>query len=311
MSQSLPARVAVPLGVALLLGFAPPAGAWGQLGHRTIAVIAEASLTPAAREFVANKLGSVSMAAVASWADSVTKDPRYPGSIWYHFEKMPDGVSYLDNLRALPDRQRSKGGAVAAILVANDVLRDPRASARAQAVALKFLVHLVGDLHQPLHTGRPEDKGGVSIKLEWFGTPMSLHRVWDSGLILTGHPDLFPAGICTRAASLVYAEYLARQFVGKRIATEMNVEGWLDESRAIRPAAYEPIYLTDQAQYQAKHLEEIDGRIYAAGLRLARMLNDIAAQNPIPVREIELRNQIQIVMGDLQRTIHLHPRYGE
>lgn len=286
------------------------AEAWGPVGHRAIAVIAGENLTPAAKVFVENRLAGKSMADVASWADSVTKDPRYPGSIWYHFEKMPDGASYLDNLRALPEWQRKKGGAVAAILAANDILRDPQATLRAQTLALKFLIHLAGDIHQPLHTGRPEDKGGVSLKIKWFGTSMSLHRVWDSGLILTGHPDLLPPGLSPRAAGTAYARYLAGHFTGQPVATEMDAEGWLNESLALRPSAYEPEYLTDQEQYQARHLEEIDRQVYAAGLRLARMLNDIAAQEPIPVRETELKNQIEIVTGDLQRYIRLRPRYG-
>lgn len=287
-----------------------PAGAWGPLGHRAIAGIAAENLTPAARDFVASRLAGETLADVANWADSVTRDPRYPGSIWYHFEKIPDGVSYLDNLRALPEWQRKKGGAVAAILAANEVLRDPHASRRAQTLALKFLIHLVGDIHQPLHTGRPADKGGVSIKIKWFGTAMSLHRVWDSGLILTGHRDLFPPGMSPRAAGAAYARYLADHFTGQPVAVAMDVEGWLNESLALRPGAYDPEYLTDQAQYQARHLEPIDRQVYAAGVRLARLLNDIAAQEPVPVRETELKNQIEIVTGDLPCYIHLRPRYG-
>ena len=280
------------------------------MGHRTIALIAATNLTPAAKVFISNRLAGDSLADVASWADSVTRDPRFPGSIWYHFEKIPDGVSYLENLRALPDWQRRKGGAVAAILAANDVLRDPHASLRMQTLALKFLIHLVGDLHQPLHTGRPEDKGGVSIKIQWFGTPMSLHRVWDSGLILTGHQDLFPARMSPPAAGTAYVRYLEDHFAAQPVDTEMDVEGWLNESLALRPGAYDPAYLTDQEKYQEMHREQIDRQIYAAGLRLAQMLNDIAAQNPVPVRETELKNQIEIVTGDLQRYIHLRPRYG-
>ena len=73
-------------GLLLFPAFALPAGAWGSLGHRTIAVIAETNLTPVAREFVAARMGDLSMAEVANWADTVTRDPRHPGSIWYHFE---------------------------------------------------------------------------------------------------------------------------------------------------------------------------------------------------------------------------------
>ena len=129
------------LGLVLWLVLALPATAWGPLGHRTVAVLAEANLTPAARAYVVQRLGNVSMADVASWADSVTRDSRFPGSLWYHFEKIPDGRGYLDNLRTMPEAQRRKGGVVAAILVAERTLRDDRASAAAQRNALKFLIH--------------------------------------------------------------------------------------------------------------------------------------------------------------------------
>lgn len=295
------------LGLALWLVPVLPAAAWGPLGHRTVAIIAETNLTPAAREFVAQRLGNVSMADVASWADSVTRDPRFPGSIWYHFEKIPDGRGYLDNLRAMPEAQRRKGGVVAAILVADRTLRDAHASEAAQRDALKFLIHLVGDVHQPLHTGRPADKGGVSIKLVWFDEPMSLHRVWDSGLILAGHRDLFPPGASQRAASLAYAEFLRKKFSRKPIDAGMDVVGWLNESLGIRPYAYEPGYLRDQERYQARHIAQVDGRIYAAGLRLARMLNDVAAGAPVPDRETELWAQLQAILGDPCEVVRLQP----
>ena len=295
-------------GLAAWLVLVLPAAAWGPLGHRTVAAIAETNLTPAAREFVAQRLENVAMADVASWADSVTRDPRFPGSIWYHFEKIPDGAGYLDNLRTMPEAQRRKGGVVAAILVADRMLRDERAPAAARRDALKFLIHLVGDVHQPLHTGRPADKGGVSIKLAWFGEPMSLHRVWDSGLILAGHRDLFPPGTSQRAAGKAYAEYLRKKFARKPIDAGMDVVGWLNESLGIRPYAYEPGYRQDQKRYLNRHLAQVDGCIYAAGLRLARMLNDVAAGVPAPPRETELWGQIQSVLGDPCEVVRLQPR---
>ena len=302
-------RLAVMLAV-WLTGTAP-ALAWGPLGHQTIAVIAETNLTPAAREYVKARLGNQSLADVASWADAVVRDPQYLGSLWYHFEKIPDGMSYLDNLRAMPDWQWRKGGVVEAILVANATLRDAQAVPAARKNALMFLVHLVGDIHQPLHTGRPADRGGVNIKLDWYGTTVSLHRVWDTGLLLTGHRDLFPNGISTRAASRAYADDLIRTYSRKAFTTEMDVEGWLNESLAIRPAAYDPDYVRNPDRYQRGHLEQIDGRIYVAGLRLARLLNDIAAGNPVPAREIELWNSIDNILGDPRQFIHLQPRETE
>ena len=292
----------------LLSCLGPGAEAWGPLGHRAIALIAEEHLTPAARAFVAERLENSSMAGAANWADSVTDDPRFPGSIWYHFEKIPDGVGYLDNLRALPGKQRRKGGAVVAILAAEDCLRDPGARRRDQTTALKFLIHLVGDLHQPLHTGRPEDKGGVEIETTWSGAPMSLHRIWDSGLILSGHRDLFSAGTTQRAAAEAYARHLAERFAAEPVADETDVEAWLDESLALRPAAYELRPAADQDAYVAANLEPIDRRIHAAGRRLARMLNDIAAGAPASAKGLALRAAIDSIPGDPRRSARLAPR---
>lgn len=293
----------VPLLCSLFL--APlPAWGWGALGHRAVGEIADARLSPEARGRVDGLLGGAALADVASWADEIRGGCVYAGSIWYHIEKIPDGAGYLDNLRALEPAQRKKGGVVAAILVADALLRDPDADSAAQTDALKFLVHCVGDIHQPLHTGRPPDKGGLDIAATWFGTPMSLHKIWDSGLLETGHPEL--AGLTMEASGAAYAESLTNRFSQLPVNDEMDVEGWLDESLALRTAAYDPIYATDQAEYQVRHIGEIDRQIYSAGIRLARMLNAIAAREPIPERETELWRKIEGLLGDPRQIIHLH-----
>ncbi len=278
---------------------------WGALGHRTIGEIAGAKLSPDARGRMDRLLDGQTLADVASWADEIRDGDGYAGSIWYHIEKIPDGVGYLDHLRAMEPRQRQKGGAVAAILVADRLLRDPDAAPSAQTDALKFLVHCVGDIHQPLHTGRPEDKGGLDTPVTWFGTPMSLHKVWDSGLLETAHPEF--ADLTVEKAGAAYAADLIQRFSNPPVNAEMDVEGWLNESLALRPAAYDPIYETDQAEYQARHVGEIDRQIYSAGIRLARMLNAIAAREPVPARETELWNQIEGLLGDPREIIRLHP----
>ena len=251
-------------------------------------------------------LGGQSLADVANWADAIRGGDDFDGSIWYHFEKIPDGVGYLDNLKALEPWQRQKGGLVAAILLADRTLRDEGAASAEQADTLKFLVHLVGDLHQPLHTGRPPDKGGLDIPATWFGVPMSLHKIWDSGLLATGHPEYSGTTVAGSKAGKAFAEDLIRRFSEQPANDDMDVEGWLNESLALRAAAYDPIYETDQEAYQARHVGEIDRQIYLAGIRLAGMLNAIAAREPIPARETELWRQIEGILGDPRQIIRLH-----
>ena len=111
----------VPLLFCLFLAPLQALG-WGALGHRAVGEIAASRFTPEARVLADKLLGGKSLADVASWADEIRGGGAYAGSIWYHFEKIPDGVGYLDNLRALDSRQRQKGGVVAVILVADHLL---------------------------------------------------------------------------------------------------------------------------------------------------------------------------------------------
>jgi len=281
--------------------------AWGPIGHCTVGLIAEANLTPQAKNAISKILGGQSLGDVANWADSLKSTGDYRQAIWYHFEKIPDNVKYLDNLNAQSAKQKTKGGVVAAILVANDTLRKTTATAREQTDALKFLVHFVGDIHQPLHTGRPEDNGGVKVDTVWFGMPMSLHKIWDSGMIGSGHGDIFTDSQPLNQVTQVYANYLVQKFSGTSVNTAMDVETWLNESLALRAAAYDKLYESDPVQYQKMHLPEIDLRIYSAGLRLAHMINDIYANSPVPKTEMNLWQDIENILGDLYSVIRLNP----
>jgi hypothetical protein len=198
----------------LILLFSSQAFAWGGLGHRTVARIAERNLLPHTAAQVGKLLGDQTLDRVASWADDVRSQGTYRATVWYHFEKMSDGVSFLDSLRALPDWQQKKGGIVGAILMANEILRSNKATPAEKTDALKFLVHFVGDIHQPLHTGRPADNGGSKITVTWFGETTSLHHVWDTAMILTGHPDIVSLNELFEDSSDPYAEYLVERLGG-------------------------------------------------------------------------------------------------
>lgn len=153
----------------LSLTFPLHAFGWGAVGHRAVGVVAETKLTQTAKDEVKKLLGRETLADVATWADEVRSDGTYKQTTWYHFEKINDGISYIDNLKKMPEWQQKKGGVVMALLFCNQVLRDPQASNSEKKIALKLLVHFIGDIHQPFHSGRADDKGGVTIKTDWFG----------------------------------------------------------------------------------------------------------------------------------------------
>jgi hypothetical protein len=296
------------LAVLWLLVCGGEALGWGPVGHRAVATIAATNLTPLAKGMVVRLLGGETLGDVANWADAVRRTPAYAHTGGYHYEQMSDGESYIESLWRRTPRELQSGGLVAALMVAHLTLRDPRVPDREKAAALKFLVHLAGDVHQPLHTGRPEDRGGSIIMINWFGRRYSLHRVWDSELIIAGHPDLLRPGMNAREAGEAYAQRLIEKYKHVPVNVRMDVRGWMEESVSLRPAAYDPLYQTDPAEYLARNIEVVDRQVFVAGFRLARMLNEIAVRRPTPGSEGELWAQMKEAMGDPRQTIRLNPQ---
>ena len=168
----------------LLCAVAAPAAAWGTLGHRLIAALAWDELTPMARAGVAALLvdePEPTLAGVANWADALRgSDPGLGrrSARWHYVNIAEDDCRY--------DAGRDcRGGAciVAAIEAQGAILADHQRSRAERAQALKFLVHLVGDAHQPLHAGFSHDRGGNTFQTSLDGRGGNLHSLWDSGLV--------------------------------------------------------------------------------------------------------------------------------
>ncbi|HRO68470.1 MAG TPA: S1/P1 nuclease, partial [Pseudobdellovibrionaceae bacterium] len=203
------------LGFSLLLvSMAPAAWGWGQIGHRASAYVAEAFLTPQSKQALQQLLKKQRLADIATWADTLRGDDTLKHISPYHYEGVRDGVAYMDHLKRMPRDEVARGGVLQAILVAERQLEDPGVPMKQKEIALRFLVHFIGDIHQPLHSGRPEDKGGNTIRVTWFGYNGSLHSVWDTGLILSGHEDIFGRRENNVDQSLVYARLLLENHRG-------------------------------------------------------------------------------------------------
>lgn len=280
--------------VALALLAAPiQALAWGPVGHFTVGLLAQERLTPQAAQAVRDLLGNQNLGEVANWADEVRGNGQYRPSTWFHFEKIPNNTKFIDNIKQMPEWQKKKGGVVAAILYGRELLRDSSTPKQTKIDILKFIVHFVGDVHQPLHSGLPEDKGGVTVQVVWFGREMNLHRIWDSGMMMTGHSNIMDYSKPVPTSSANFVRYLNQNFSPGSVDTKLNVEGWLNESLAMRPALYDTIYSTDQTKYQNLHLKELDTRIFSAGLRLAALLNDTFDNKALPNTEAQLWKDIE------------------
>ena len=250
--------------VALLCCAVPasPALAWGQTGHRVTAAIADQYLSGVARANVQLLLGTESLARAATWPDDMRSDPA---EFWqktaspFHYVTVPAGSSRAAT-GAPPE-----GDAVTALARFRDVLRDPNASLEDKRLALRFTIHIIGDLHQPLHAGRPGDRGGNDVKVTLFGAPTNLHSVWDSGMI--------------DARSLSHTE-LAGWLVGAITPDEViawsnpDPEIWIAESVALRETLY-PAGVNPKLSYAYayQHGAALDGRLSRGGVRIAAYLN--------------------------------------
>lgn len=247
--------------------------AWGEVGHKTVAKIAEKHLTSEARAGVQELLGGRSLYEVAMWPDSARRSRGWEHTAKYHYVSIPDGEDYLAVLKKDLAGMQNRGDVLRAIVAAEDVLRLNTASRDEKKDALSFLVHFVGDIHQPLHVGRPDDHGGNSVDIDWYGQRMNLHAVWDSRMIEKSYEDVFRGRSGSEKSSL-YAEHLDRQDAGtiERWLRGYTLE-WLRESMDDRPAVY-AVDLPLET-YRQRGIRVIDRRIAQAGYRLAALLNGV------------------------------------
>jgi len=270
--------------VAAAIALMPsPALAWGKTGHRVVAAIADTQLSGLARAHIKEILGGAeSLDEAANWPDEMRSAP---GAFW---QKSATPWHYVTLNGIIYDHAPPEGDALEALSHFRSVLQDPNASLADKQLALRFVVHLVGDLHQPLHVGKCCDKGGNDVKVSWFGKPTNLHAVWDSQLI-----DDEQLSFTELAAKL------ERHTSETDIVSwwDINPRDWISESAEIREQIYANIpspakpkdkkskgeALPDLSYtYVYKFTPVVERRLQQAGVRLAAYLNDIYSK-PQPV----------------------------
>ena len=235
---------------------------WGATGHRVIAEIAAGYISAEARLAVEEILGPETLAEASTWPDFMRADPaefwQETANPWHYVTVLP-GTTYEDV--GAPEQ----GDAVSALADFSRTVRDPEASADERALALRFIVHIIADLHQPLHVGNGEDRGGNDFEITWFGEPSNLHRVWDSHLIESRKLSY------TEMTDWLGAKIGAAEFRAWNTADPMV---WVAESADIR----ERIYPDDRDlrwDYGYKWTDTLDTRLQQAGVRTAGYLNDL------------------------------------
>lgn len=244
----------------LLLLLPVPAFAWGATGHRVVGTIAEDHLSAKARKAVHRILGEESMAIAATWMDEVRSDHTYDYTRDWHWVTIPDGSTYAQA------EKNPKGDAIEAIDRMVAKLKSDTLSPARKLFCLKVLIHLVGDLHQPLHVGRGDDKGGNTVQVQWFGKGSNLHRVWDSGLI-----DESGLSYSELASSIDHVTKAQMRDWSRGTAAD-----WAQENLAYRGQIYD-LEAGDKLGYEYQYLNWplVQQQLLKGGVRLAGILNAI------------------------------------
>ncbi|MGB1450787.1 MAG: S1/P1 nuclease, partial [Marinirhabdus sp.] len=150
---------------------------WGRNGHRATGQIAEKHLNKKAKRALKKILNGESLALVSTYADEIKSDDRYRAFGPWHYVNFPFGTTYAAHPKS------EKGDIIKAIATCVSVLKNKNTTKGDMVFYLKLLVHFMGDLHQPLHVGLAEDKGGNSLQVRWFNEGTNLHTVWDTKMI--------------------------------------------------------------------------------------------------------------------------------
>ena len=264
--------MAATLSLAVSLS-ATSALAWGPIGHRVAGKIAQDALSPQAQAGISALMGVESLAEGSTWPDFMRSNPdefwRRTASPW-HYVTVPPGLSYAQ--AGAPE----EGDAYTALSYFTPRITDPSVPMAQRRLALRFVVHIIADLHQPLHVGNGQDRGGNRVDVLFMDEPTNLHALWDEGLIL--HEQLS------------YSE--KARWLDRKITPEQRVlwrqtdpQVWIAESLVLRERVYEVLGPADRDtmpnlsfNYVYAHKADVDERLSQSGVRIAAYLNEIFAE---------------------------------
>lgn len=248
-----------------LLLFSCGSFAWGKTGHRVTGAIAEHYLSAQSKQQIKLLLPSESLAEASTYADEMRSNPdkfwQHQASA-YHYVTVPKGQSYSR------DHAPEQGDAVTALTEFRATLLNPASSYADKQLALRFIVHIIADLHQPLHAGNGTDRGGNDKKVRFFWQDSNLHRVWDSGMIDRQQLSF------TEWADWLNSKISKRQ---RHEWRDVRPYSWIAESTKIRDKIY-PLDHELSWDYQYQHLPTVKLRLQQAGVRIAAYLNALFAE---------------------------------
>ncbi|MDW5289876.1 S1/P1 nuclease [Formosa sp. PL04] len=238
-----------------------PAPEWGATGHRTVGQIAQPYLKGSTKRAVRKLLKGHSLAFVSTFGDEIKSDDRYKKFSAWHYVNMDENQTYEASTKS------KYGDVVSGSEYCVAVLKDENASEDDKTFYLKLLVHLIGDIHQPLHAGVAGDKGGNDIKVEWMGKDTNLHRLWDSDMINYYDMSYTELALNTDDLSKDQIEAIASG----------TITDWVNESHILANSISKGVKANDNLGYKYiyDNFTTVRTQLQKGGIRLAKLLNDI------------------------------------
>ena len=234
---------------------------WGKTGHRAVGKIANDYLKGKTKRKIAKLLDGQSLALVSTFGDDIKSDKRYLDFYTWHYINMPFDVKYEDS------QKNPKGDLITGIEKCKEIILDRNSTKEDKAFYLKMLVHFIGDLHQPMHVGRAEDKGGNTIQVQWFDNGTNLHSVWDSKMI--NHYDM------TYTELAENSDEISKEQV--KFLQQGTIIDWANETQTFAVKAYASVNVGENLKYNYmyENFNLVRSQLQKGGIRLAKVLNDL------------------------------------
>ena len=250
--------VAFVLGISMMQANNPD---WGSTGHRTVGQIADGYLKGKSKRKIEKLLNGQGLAMVSTFGDDIKSDKRYKEFYTWHYINMPLDMDYQNS------EKNPEGDLVTGIEKCKSVILDENASKEDKVFYLKLLVHLIGDLHQPMHIGRKEDKGGNAVDVKWFGSNTNLHSVWDSKMI--NQFDMTYTELANNTAKI------SKEKV-KEIQSGTLVD-WVNDTHKFSVEVYGTATSDENLSYEYmyQYFGITQTQLQKGGIRLAKVLNDL------------------------------------
>lgn len=253
--------------IALILVAYMPlnAAAWGKTGHRIVGQIADYYLTAKARKAVKEVLGTETMAIASNWPDFIKSDTSYKYLDSWHYVNIPGGLDQAGVFQFLDsDKQANVYNKIPEMIA---ILKNKQSTSDQKKMAMRLLIHFVGDVHEPMHTARKEDLGGNKVYVTWFGQKTNLHHVWDESLI--EYQELSYTEYATAINHPTKAQFTKWSHDSLK---ESVYESYLDCNRI-----YDMTKADDKLSYRYNFdfVDMLNETLLKGGIRLAKIINDI------------------------------------